>query len=119
MVDLVNNEREKAGVDKLRVDESMMVVARGHSKDMFERKYFSHYDPDGHDAAWRMQRANLDFQIVGENLAYAPDVETAHTGLMDSEGHRKNILDHQFHRVGIGVIDGGPSGKMLTQLFAD
>lgn len=119
LVDLVNKEREEAGVDRLRVDESMVVTSRGHSKDMFERKYFAHYDPQGHDAAWRMQKAGVDFQIVGENLAYAPDVSTAHSGLMDSEGHRKNILDPQFHRIGIGVIDGGVYGKMFTQLFAD
>ncbi|MBI3577724.1 CvpA family protein [Candidatus Gottesmanbacteria bacterium] len=119
MIALVNGERAKAGVGVLRLDTSMRKVARDHSRDMFQRRYFSHYDPEGHDAAWRMEQAGVAFSVVGENLAYAPDVDTAHQGLMNSEGHRHNILDGQFHRIGIGVIDGGSSGKMFTQVFAD
>lgn len=119
MVDLVNEERKKAGIGTLRLDVSMRDVSRAHSRDMFERRYFSHYDANGHDAAWRMERAGIPYTFVGENLAFAPDVDIAHEGLMNSEGHRHNILDGEFHRIGIGVIDGGIYGKMFTQLFAD
>lgn len=52
-------------------------------------------------------------------MAYAPDTQTAHTGLMDSEGHKRNILEAEFGRVGIGVIDAGVQGMMFVQVFAD
>jgi uncharacterized protein YkwD len=46
-------------------------------------------------------------------------VEIAFKGLMDSDGHRKNIIDPSYSRVGIGVIDSSAYGKMFTQVFAD
>lgn len=119
MVALVNKERTTRGFSALIVDSAMTQVAREKSRDMFERKYFSHYDPDGNNAANRMDKANIPYGIVGENLAFAPDLTSAHDGLMNSEGHRKNILDPRFHRIGIGVIDSGVYGKMFTQVFAD
>ncbi len=119
MIELVNTERAKAGAGALRFDASMREVARKHSRDMFDRRYFSHYNPEGQDASYRMEQGRVSYSIVGENLVYAQDVTVAHRGLMESEGHRRNILDNQFHRVGIGIIDGGPYGQMFTQLFAD
>lgn len=119
MILLINAERTKTGVGLLRLGERMRDVARTYSRTMFEGHYFSHYDAQGHDAGYRMDTAGISYTIVGENLAYAPEVKVAHRGLMESEGHRRNILDSQFHRVGIGVIDGGPNGRMFTQLFAD
>lgn len=119
MVALVNKERTSRGLAPLVADASTTEVARGKSRDMFERKYFSHYDPDGKNAADRMNEANVTYSLVGENLAYAPDLASAHAGLMNSEGHRKNILEPKYHRIGIGVIDGGIYGKMFTQIFAD
>lgn len=119
MVDLVNGERAKVGVGQLSLDTGLRTVARNYSREMFLERYFSHIDPQGHDAAYRAQKAGIDFTIIGENLAYAPDLATAHQGLMNSEGHRHNILDPQFHRVGIGIIDSGIYGEMFTQLFVN
>jgi uncharacterized protein YkwD len=56
---------------------------------------------------------------VGENLALAPSVDLAHIGLMNSPSHRENILDPNFKRIGIGIIDADPYGKMITQVFTD
>jgi len=67
----------------------------------------------------RLEKAGVSYSIAGENLALAPTVQTAHTGLMNSEGHRANILEPQFKRVGIGVIDNGIYGKMFVQIFTD
>lgn len=119
MVALVNAEREKRGLNTLTVDPTLTKVGREKSMDMFERRYFSHYDPDGNNAADRMNQAGASYTVVGENLAYAPDVTSAHEGLMNSEGHRANILESRYGRIGIGVIDGGIYGKMFTQIFAD
>lgn len=120
MLTLVNNEREKVGLKALKMDTKIRTVAREKSKDMYNRSYFSHVDPDGHDAGWRMDKAGIVYTIAGENLAFAPDVQTAHTGLMNSEGHRKNILEPRFTRIGIGIINGGENNEMMfTQNFSD
>ena len=119
MVVLVNKERSNRGIGVLTVDSRMTKVAEDKSLDMFTRRYFSHIDPDGKNAVDRMRTVGVSFTIVGENLAYAPDTDTAEQGLVNSEGHRANILDTRFHRIGIGVIDGGVYGKMFTQEFAD
>jgi uncharacterized protein YkwD len=64
-----------------------------------------------------MRAANVRFLTAGENLALAPTLSVAHTGLMNSPGHRANILRREFGRVGIGVMDGGMRGLMVSQEF--
>jgi uncharacterized protein YkwD len=64
-----------------------------------------------------MREANVRFRIAGENLALAQTLQMAHTGLMNSPGHRANILRPQFGRVGIGIMDGGKRGLMVSQEF--
>ncbi|MBI5620291.1 CvpA family protein [Candidatus Gottesmanbacteria bacterium] len=119
MVQLVNEERKKLGFSELRLDTSLTNVGRAHSRDMFARRYFSHYSPEGQDVSYRAKQEGVRYSLIGENLAFAPDVTTAHTGFMNSEGHRKNILDPEWTRIGIGVIDGDVYGKMFTQVFAN
>lgn len=119
MVKLVNAERKKAGVSELTVDMQITEVARGHSRDMFLRRYFSHYSPEGKDVADRYMAAGIGAGAIGENLAYSPDLETAHEGLMNSPEHKKNILEPRFRRIGIGAISTDSFGIMFTQNFAD
>lgn len=115
----VNTERAKAGVQLLAFDNDLRNVARAHSKDMFERGYFSHYTPEGTSPFDRMEEFEIEFSFAGENLALAPSTDLAMRGLMNSPGHRKNILSPNFAKVGIGVIDGGIYGKMYSQEFTD
>ncbi|WP_029001213.1 CvpA family protein [Azohydromonas australica] len=117
MLELVNREREKEGLRPLRADPEAAEVARAHSRDMFARGYFSHVAPEGADPFDRMRRGGLRFLLAGENLALAPTLELAHRGLMNSPGHRANILRPGFGRVGIGILDGGRRGLMVTQNF--
>jgi uncharacterized protein YkwD len=117
MLNLVNQERRAKGLKPLVADTALRAVARQHSKDMFNRGYFSHRSPEGSDPFDRIRRANIRFLAAGENLALAPTLSIAHTGLMNSPGHRANILQKRFGRVGIGVIDGGRYGLMVTQNF--
>lgn len=119
MFDLVNQERIKFGVKPLIWDEQLAKVGRNHSEDMFVRGYFSHYSPEGKDVGDRLLDISIPFSVAGENLALAPTVTRAHTGLINSQGHRRNILDPAFAKIGIGVIDGGVYGKMFTQVFTD
>lgn len=119
MVSLVNKERVDRGLKRLIVDDKLRSIARFFSQDMLKRGYFSHYSPEGETVADRALAQEVDFLVIGENLAYAPTVELAHKGLMNSEGHRANILSTDYQRIGIGVIDGGVYGKMFTQVFSN
>lgn len=119
MLGKVNEERAKAGVQPLVLDPKLRDLARAYGKDMFARGFFSHYDPDGKSPFDRMKNAGIEYQAAGENLAYAPNVDVAHQGLMNSPGHRANILSKDFGHVGIGVIDGGVYGRMFVQEFTD
>jgi len=117
MLDLVNQERQAAGLQPLAPDPELTEVARRHSADMFARGYFAHDTPEGKTPFDRMNDAGVRFLTAGENLALAPTIPVAHTGLMNSPGHRANILRPQFGRVGIGVMDGGMRGLMVSQEF--
>jgi uncharacterized protein YkwD len=117
MLELLNKERVANGLTPLVMDRELIDVARAHSKDMFERGYFSHNSPEGKDAFQRMREAKVVFRAAGENLALSPTVQIAHTGLMNSPGHRANILSPNFGRVGIGIMNGGRRGLMVSQEF--
>jgi uncharacterized protein YkwD len=119
MLALVNKERAEAGMKPLAMDEDLIKVARKHSADMLARGYFSHYSPEGKSAYDRLRADKIRFLLVGENLALAPTVKIAHAGLMNSPGHRANILRPQFRKVGIGIMDAGPRGIMVTQKFSN
>lgn len=117
MLELVNAERARQGLRPLRADPELAEVARAHSRDMFARGYFSHVTPDGRDLGDRMRAAKAGYLAAGENLALASTLAGAHQGLMNSPGHRANILRPQFGRLGVGVLDGGVHGLMVTQNF--
>jgi uncharacterized protein YkwD len=117
MLEMVNGERAANGLPALAPDPEMTEVARRHSADMFVRGYFSHNTPENKTPFDRMRESDVRFRTAGENLALAPTLEIAHTGLMNSPGHRANILEPRFGRLGIGVLDGGRRGLMITQNF--
>lgn len=119
MIELVNKERTSGGLKALVFDARLRDVGRGYSGDMFKHGYFSHYSTEGKTVADRITEAGIDFLVVGENLAFAPSTELAHRGLMNSAGHRANILSKDYSKIGIGVMDGGVYGKMFTQIFTN
>jgi uncharacterized protein YkwD len=117
MLALVNEERAKKGLAPLAADPELTQVARAHSKDMFARGYFAHISPEGKTPFKRMDEANVKYTTAGENLALAHSLSIAHNGLMNSPGHRANILHAGYGRVGIGILDGGYYGLMVSQEF--
>lgn len=117
MLEMVNAERAQHGLRPLAPDPQLAVLARAHSRDMLARGYFSHDTPEGGTMAERMRQARVSYLFAGENLAFAHTLAGAHRGLMNSPGHRANVLRPQFGRVGIGVLDSGPHGLMITQEF--
>ncbi len=117
MFDLVNEERVNVGLKPLEWDDRAVPVARAHSEEMFRLKYFSHQSPVNGSPFDRIKAAGITYSRAGENLAYAQSVTIAHRGLMQSQGHRENILRPEFTRIGIGVINAGLYGRMFTQVF--
>ncbi len=119
MLRLINHERARIGLAPLAADAELTAVARSHSADMLRRGYFAHTSPEGRSPFDRIDTAGIRYRTAGENLALAPTLEMAHTGLMNSPGHRANILRPEFGRVGIGILDAGVHGLMVTQNFRD
>jgi uncharacterized protein YkwD len=101
----------------VKADPDLTLVARAHSTDMFARGYFSHYTPEKKDPFDRMKKAGIRFQTAGENLALGRTLKICHQGLMNSPGHKANILNPAFGRLGIGIMDGGIYGLMISQEF--
>lgn len=118
MLTLVNQERTSRGVPALTLDRTIRNVARNYSIYMLQNGFFAHTAPNGSTPVMRMQAGGVRFTIAGENLAYAPTVEIAHSGLMKSPGHRANILNPEYKRIGIGVAHAGKYRTVFTQNFA-
>lgn len=119
MLAMVNQERTKQEIAQVVFNEQLADVGRRHCEDMFRRGYFSHYTPEGLSPFDRMINVGITFNLAGENLALAPDVNLAMRGLMNSTGHKENILSPNFGKLGVGVIDGGIYGQMFCQEFTD
>lgn len=119
MLQLVNAERVKRGLRPLSYDSSLVKAARLHSADMLARGYFSHNTPEGTDPFQRLHQLDIHYRYAGENLALAPTLWQAHEGLMQSPGHKANILHPSYGRLGIAVLDAGVYGLMITQEFRD
>ncbi|MBE3519272.1 MAG: hypothetical protein IMW97_03095 [Firmicutes bacterium] len=117
MLELVNAERTKRGLKPLTVDFRLVELARKKSQDMIDKNYFGHYSPTYGSPFDMMKSAGIEYRLAGENLAGAPDAATAHKALMNSEGHRRNILNPGFTKIGIGAAKGGPYGIVFTQMF--
>lgn len=117
MFDLVNKERTTAGLRALEIDMRLVEQARLKSRDMSELGYFAHQSPTYGSPFDQMKKAGIAYRAAGENLAGASTVAMAHEGLMNSSGHRANILNTTFTHVGIGVAPSSKYGLLFTQMF--
>ncbi|MEW6771414.1 MAG: CAP domain-containing protein [Bacillota bacterium] len=118
MFEMVNRERLKAGLKPLSLDPALTKLARLKAEDMVRLNYFSHISPTYGSPFEMMRAAGISYRTAGENLAGASSVERAFSALMNSPGHRANILSPAFTRMGIGVAEGSLYGKIFVQLFA-
>lgn len=118
MLQMLNQARAQHGLAPLTLDPRLQAVARAHSNEMFQQGYFAHDSPTAGSPVDRLNAAHIPYQTMGENIAYAPNVDVAERALMQSPGHRANILSPEFSRVGIGVVVAPGRGEMFTQDFA-
>ncbi len=119
MLRMVNAEREKRGLQILVPDDKLQLAAQQHAADMFGRGYFSHNTPEGINPFERMRKMGIKYAFAGENLAHSFNLDEAHSGLMNSPGHRANILNKNFGKVGISILDSDINGLMLVQEFSN
>jgi uncharacterized protein YkwD len=113
---LLNKERTRRGLPPLRTDPRLAKAARGHSKDMVQRRFFEHTAPGDVTFVERIQRqrytAGARNWTVGENLAWGTGTLATPRkivrGWMNSPGHRANILSPRFREIGIGIARGVP-----------
>lgn len=117
MIDLVNQERTKAGVKTLAADMRLVKAARMKSLDMIKNNYFGHQSPVYGSPFDLLKAQGITYKAAGENIAGNASVAKAHTSLMNSSGHRANILNPDYTKIGIGIISGGPYGLMISQEF--
>lgn len=104
----LNGARADAGVAPLAAAGDLTSVARRHSTRMADQSHL-HHNPNLTDdvTGWRK---------VGENVGRGPSVNAIHNALMNSTGHRRNMLDADFTQVGIGVVS--VDGQLwITQVF--
>ncbi|MDX3097322.1 CAP domain-containing protein [Streptomyces sp. ME01-24h] len=113
---LVNTVRATAGCRPLHADKRLSEIASDFSADMAARGFFEHTDPDGDDPWDRAAQAgvkNLGGENIARGQATAQDVMDA---WMNSEGHRANILNCDFKKIGVGAVF-GEGGPWWTQDF--
>lgn len=131
LLELINAERAKAGVAALAFDPELVDAAERHSARMDDFNFFAHTDPvDGSTVASRATAAGYGWRGVGENIAYTSgsgaavlddsDVERLHQNLMNSPGHRQNILRADWQEVGLAFDLGSHNGRptiFVTEVF--
>ncbi|MGA8241807.1 MAG: CAP domain-containing protein [Desulfobacterales bacterium] len=120
VIELVNIERETRNLHPLSYNQELTVAARRHSQDMADQNYFSHTSQDGREFYERIADAGYDYQSCGENIAagYASP-EAVVEGWMNSDGHRRNILDPDYCDIGVGyaAVAGNQYYHYWTQDF--
>lgn len=103
IVDLVNIEREKAGLAPLTLDKKVTEAAQVRAKEI--RQSFSHTRPNGSNFATALREQNVSYRHAGENIAWGqPSPEAVVNAWMNSSGHRANILSKNFTKIGVGYV---------------
>lgn len=115
VADIVNKERRRYGLKPLIGNSMLSQVASAHAKDMHRRDYFSHLSKDGRTMGDRLRERNVPFRIAGENIARGQQTtKRVMQAWMNSPGHRKNILNRSYGRIGIAR-----AGNVWVQNFSN
>ncbi len=114
---LTNEARGSAG--PLTCDPHLAAAARAHAQDMCDQGYFSHTSQDGRSFTDRLDDAGATYRTAGENIAWGQrGPAEVHTAWMNSTGHRRNIMNSAFGRIGVGHVECGGRPHWV-QNFAD
>ncbi len=132
-IEKINAERTGRGLNALTVDPLLVHTARAHSREMCALDYFDHHSPTPgltspmdrylkglHD----MGGSTPESLLIGENIYYCSvfndvyNVDYGHRALMDSPGHRANILEKRFTKIGLGVYRSARGEFWVTEMFS-
>ena len=115
VVELVNNERQKQGLKPLTIDWQLSRVARIKSQDMKDNGYFSHTSPTYGSPFNMMKNFGITYRYAAENIAKGQKTpEAVVSSWMNSSGHRANILNANYTKIGVGYV---ANGNYWTQMF--
>lgn len=112
----VNAERIANNLGTVGKNKELTAVATDKACDMLLKTYFSHDEPDGENIYDEMKRRGIGWETAGENLVrgYGHDLQGMVDALMESEGHKANILRPGFGELGVGFC-----GIYMVQLFKE
>jgi len=124
IVQVINQAREERGLSPLREDSRLQKIARRHSQDMANRRFFAHFNPDGRDVVERLQTAKITgFTAAGENIFSKKRVEDPAPVVirewLGDLGHRKNLLNPRYTTTGVGIARGERGELYVTQVFLE
>lgn len=118
-----NQYRKKDGRKKLKLDTKLTKAACYRSLEMAKANNLSHTRPNGSSCFTILDTYSISYFTVGENIAYTSgqgiNPKTVSTGWYNSPGHRANMLNGKFGRIGIGIAVSGSGKVYYTQLFAN
>lgn len=115
---LVNIERAKEGLGALCMDSQLSKVAQLKSQDMINNNYFAHNSPVYGTPFDMMKSYGITYRIAGENIAMGHSTpQEVVNGWMNSESHRKNIMNSRFTNLGMGVAQAKSGRIYWTQMF--
>lgn len=115
---LVNKVRAENGLSALTWADDLANVARAHSRDMINRNFFSHTNPDGLSPFDRLKNSGISYKTAAENIAYGQKTaEAVMNSWMNSSGHRANILNKNVKEIGIGAVKNSSGTIYWTQVF--
>jgi uncharacterized protein YkwD len=114
ILDLTNIERQRAGSPALSLNSQLVACAQAHSEKMAQQNQLEHQLPGELKLGDRISQAGYQWSAVGENIGWNYQTpEAAIKGWMESDGHRKNLLNPKYKELGVGY-----SGNYWTQNFA-
>lgn len=118
VVRLVNEERAKEGLSALTIDAGLEAAGNVRAKEIVSS--FSHTRPNGSSFATAIQEQGVSYRSSGENIAWGQrSPEEVVDAWMNSPGHRANIMNAKFTRIGVGHYQNGAGTNYWAQLFAD
>lgn len=114
---LTNNYRSQNGKRSLVLDSELCRVAQAKADDMAAKGYFSHTSPTYGSPSQMLSSFGIGYRYMGENIAKGyTEANAVVTGWMNSQGHRENILNGSFGKLGVGY---NASAKTWVQVFTD
>ncbi len=106
MIDIINNNRLRMGLECFMLDKLLSNVSYKHSQDMVKREFFSHIGSDGKNHEQRAGDVNWYGGTFGEVLfSGSKDSKTVHDSWWNSEDNRPKIYQEHLNRIGIGIFD--------------